>query len=105
MIIDKEQLLKPRLAEITVPFDGGEVRVRSLSRYEALRLQEAGKDDAEAIALSSGLLEPAITMEEARVLLANTSGPDLQPIVDAILGMTKLEEGAQKSGGAGADDR
>lgn len=105
MILDKEQLLKERLPELLVPFDGGEVRIRALSRWDALRLRAAGEEDAESICLSSGLLEPAITQEEAVMLLKGSTGPDLQPIVDAILGMTKLEEGAQKSGRAGPDDR
>lgn len=101
-MIDREQLLKPRLPEETVEIPGvGEVRVRALSREEVMGLQEErdkrGQAGTEAFCLSRGIVEPELSEEDARALLRASAGAELQPVVDTILRLSGLTEGAQKS--------
>lgn len=101
-MLDREQLLKPRLPEETVEIDGvGEVRVRGLSRGEVIDLQagreERGMAGTEVFCLSNGLLEPELTEDDARALLEGSPAGELQPVVDAIMRLSGLTEGAQKS--------
>jgi len=101
-VIDREVLLKARLREATVAIpDVGEVRVRALSREEVMTLQaiqaDAGALASEAFCLVRGMVEPALSEEDARTLLQGSPGAELQPVVDAILALSGLVEGAQKS--------
>jgi hypothetical protein len=105
-VISKEQLLKQALPEEEVDLPGrGTVRVRSLTRAEALQVNAAGPYDAEVIALTAGLVDPVLTADEVRQLLDATAATELQPAVDAIMRLSGMVEGAQKSGGAGPDAR
>lgn len=105
-MIDKEALLKSALPEAEVEVPGrGTVRVRALTRAEALRLQRADIVEADVIALAAGLVDPALTIEEARTLVETSSATEVvQPIITAVMELSGLIEGAQKSGRAGADD-
>jgi hypothetical protein len=105
-VISKEQLLKQALSEEEVEVPGrGTVRVRSLSRLELIRVQTAPPDEAEALALSHGLIDPVLTLDEAYEALAASEPYALQPVTDAIMRLSGMTEGAQKSGRAGADAR
>lgn len=105
-MISKEQLLKAALTEAEVEIPGrGTVRVRSLSRAEALRVTAADPLEAEVIALVGGLVEPALTEDEVRQLLDATGADELQPVINEIMRLSGMGEGAQKSGRAGPDDR
>ena len=104
-MISKEQLLKAALAESAVEIPGrGTVRVRSLTRAEALRVSSADAYDAEVIALTGGLVDPALTAEEVRQLLDATGADELQPVVDEIMRLSGMGEGAQKSSRTSPDD-
>ena len=105
-MIDKEALLKSSLRESEVEIPGrGTVRVRSLSRLERLRLNDLTHEEAEVVALSCGLVEPTLDLDEARAVLEGTEPGELQPVISEILRLSGLLEGAQKSDGTGADDR
>lgn len=104
-MIDKEQLLKQRLAEDQVDLPDGTVRIRSLTRLEALRLQASTPEDAEVLALSCGLVDPALTPAEARQALEAAGPLELEPVVKAIMELSGLGKGAQKSGRERPDDR
>jgi hypothetical protein len=105
-VISKEQLLKAALPEAEVDLPGrGAVRVRSLTRAEALRLNQMEPEDAEVYALTAGLVEPVLTDTEVRTLLEATGATELQPVVDAIMELSGMRQGAQFRGGTVADDR
>lgn len=105
-MISKEQLLKQALTEAEVEIPGrGTVRVRSLTRAQALRVSAADPLEAEVIALTGGLVEPALTADEVHQLLDATGADELQPVVDEIMRLSGMGEGAQKSRRTGADDR
>lgn len=101
-MIDRDVLLKARLPEETVELPGvGEVRVRALSRAEVIDLQEnrdkRGQVGTEVFCLARGIVDPALSEEDARQLLDVSAGAELQPAVDAIMRLSGLTEGAQKS--------
>lgn len=91
-MIDKETLLKSRLDERTITIDGvGDVRIRGLGRIEVLELQAfTDKTDAEAFVITRGFVDPALTDNEARTLLAGSPGGELQPVVDAIFDLSAM---------------
>lgn len=102
MIVDLEVLLKSRLPEAVVAIANvGEVRVRALSRSEVMELQEKrdarGPVGTEVYCLVRGIVEPALSEADARALLDASAGAELQPVVDAIMRLSGLTEGAQKS--------
>ena len=105
-MIDKETLLKSALPETEVDIPGrGTVRVRALTRAEALRLQHADIVEADALAIHHGLIEPPVTLDEAREVVAGWGATEIQPLVTAVMALSGLVEGAQKSDGEGTDDR
>lgn len=65
--VDKDLLFKPRLPESDVEIPGvGTVRVRGLSRIEAIHVQEAkGTEATERRILALGMVDPALTEAEA----------------------------------------
>lgn len=65
--MDKELLFKPRLPEANVDVPGvGVVRVRGLSRIEALHVQAAkGPEATERRILALGMVDPPLTEAEA----------------------------------------
>lgn len=74
-----------------------EVKVRGLSRAEALRLQTFNGDleEAENHILACGA---GVTDEEAREWRHNTAADIVGPVIDRICELSGLFEGAQKSG-------
>lgn len=102
MTVDRELLLKVRLAEEAVEIPGvGEVRVRALSRAELMEMHEGrdgrGQVGTEVFCLVRGLVAPALSEDDVRELLAGSPGGELQPVVDAIMRLSGMTEGAQKS--------
>lgn len=102
-MIDKAILLKPHLAEEVVELEGlGAVRVRALSRAEMLRLKrfilDQGPEAGEVYVVAHGLVEPALSEDEARAFLEGHSGPVSEAIVDAVMALSGIDEGATKSG-------
>lgn len=108
--MDKELLLKRTAAGRTreVPIDGlGVVTVRALSRGEVKRAKaEAGDDDeAEANLISMALVDPVMTPVEVAEWLDGAPAGDSVAVSDAILDLSGMSEGAQKSGVPGVRQR
>lgn len=99
-MIDKEALLKPRLAEREVEIPGvGSVRVRAMSRAEALGLRNVPPGDLAAVErymLRHGLVEPVLTPEEIVQWQQASPGAELDAVVDAIADLSGVKEGAPR---------
>src|SRR5688572_30491197 len=98
-MIDKATLLKARLAEQEVDIPGvGTVRVRALSRAEALEVQGLGGDVAaiERKILALGMVDPPLTDAEVGEWYAAAPAGELEPVCQAIVAMSGLSEGAPK---------
>jgi len=98
-ILSKEELLANRgLPEDVVEIPGlGSVRVRGLSRKEFLRLNE-GDDgfDFEDRAMSAGMLEPKLTIEEVSQLRDLSPGMELQAVFMKINELSGVGKDAAK---------
>lgn len=99
-ILSKEELLANRgLPEdvVEVPSLGGAVRVRGLSRKEFLRLNE-GDDgfDFEDRAMSAGMIEPKLTIEEVSALRDISPGMELQAVFMRINELSGVGKDAAK---------
>lgn len=100
-MIDREQFLKAALpeAELDIP-DVGTVRVRGLTRAEALGLQTI-KDDPGALEqriILLGLVEPALSADDVDAWYGSAPAGLTDLIVDAVSRLSGLGEGAAKSG-------
>ena len=110
-MIEKELLLKARLFEEDYDIDGlGTVRIRPLAWAECIEFQQwttDGRPAAEVYrrVLSRGLVDPAITEDEAGQLLGAATGGEIEALVTRIITRSGLVEGAQKSAGEGAGAR
>lgn len=100
-IISKEALLQQRFGVETYHIGGvGTVKVRSLTRGEALQVVgvERDKRDLEAQILAWSMVEPAITEEDARLWMDNSPAGELQALTQFITRLSGLSDGAPKSG-------
>lgn len=100
-MIDKDTFLKPLIPTEIVDLPGlGKIRVRGLSRAEAVALSGV-KDDAaklEQKIILYGMAEPSLTVDEvARWYDAAPAGL-IDIIVKAVERLSGLGEGAPKSG-------
>jgi phosphoribosylformylglycinamidine (FGAM) synthase-like enzyme len=101
--VNKEALFKPRLSEETFEIEGlGEVRIRSLSRSEMLKIRNKRQEGAlevvemERLLLSTALVEPALTEDEVRQWQDASAAGELEPITRAIMRISGLEDAAPK---------
>lgn len=79
---------------VAVPEWGGSVRVRGLTRGEARSLGDGTTPaDAEVFTLQHGLVEPAVTAEEAAVLLDEKGFAATERVLVAILDLSGLTPG------------
>lgn len=98
-VLSREQILARRVAGRveTVELDGGEVVVRGLSRGEA---SACGKledpDEVEALALHYGLVDPALSLEDARAWREQDESGELQKVVDEIQRLSGTAPGQGK---------
>lgn len=97
--MDKELLFKPRLAEEDVEIPGvGTVRVRALSRGEVLRAQGAkGVAAIERAMLATGMVDPALTEDEAKQWQESSPAGELEPVTRVIQRLSGMEAGADKA--------
>jgi len=99
MAVDKELLFKPRLPEADVEVEGiGTVRVRALSRDEAMKVQKVdGVAAIERKMLALALLDPVLTEAEVgRWQKASTAG-ELEPVTVKVSELSGMTEGAEKA--------
>ena len=97
--VDKAALLASRGIGLTTVSLGelGEVKVRALTRAEALSFQgEHDEADAEVKLLAVALVEPRLTEDEIRQWQQVSPAGELQPVVLAILKASGMEQDAPK---------
>lgn len=98
--ISKENLLKARFGEeeVEIP-DVGTVRVRGLTRGQALQLEgkemDAGLMERRLISLA--MVEPKLTEEEVEQWQNNTLAGELQAVMEAIVRLSGMEAHAGKA--------
>ncbi len=97
--IDKATVAQPRLAEEDFEVDGvGWVRIRALSRSQALRLEDnpsAREKDAQILAW--GIVDPLFTVAEINQWLDNSAAGELEPLSKRIAVISKMLEDAPKA--------
>lgn len=94
----KSRLLKPRLpeAEVEIP-DIGTVRVRGLSRAESMVIQGMnGLEETERKILHFGMVDPAMTEDEAGEWQNASPGAELEPVVEKIAALSGMVVNAPK---------
>lgn len=99
--MDRDTFLKPRLAEREIDLPGvGTVRVRALARDEVFACQGLKDDQAafEARVLSIGLVDPALSEDDVLEWRRNSPYDEAEAVLDAIRDLSKLSQGAAKSG-------
>lgn len=98
-MLDKEALLKARFGEEEVEIPGvGTVRVRALTRGQALQVQGTEMDVAEMERklIAWAMVEPTLTEDEVRVWQDSSPAGELQVITDAIIRLSGMEKHAAK---------
>jgi hypothetical protein len=99
--MDKALLTKPRLAEEDVEIPGvGTVRVRALSRAEAMKVtdRELPVATMEQALLSMAMVDPKLTEAEVAEWQEAAPGGELEPVVEVIQRLSGLAKKAPKSG-------
>lgn len=98
MGFDKELLFKSRLPEADVEVPGvGTIRVRGLSRDEALRVR--GTSDVATIErrmIALGCVDPVLTEDEVKRWQMACPAGELEPITATITELSGMMEGAAK---------
>lgn len=100
--MDKELLFKPRLKEAEVEVPGvGTVRVRALSRTEALMVQQvkAGPGRIEAIErkmLALAMVDPEMTEAEVGLWQKASAAGEMDPVTDKVSELSGMTKGAAK---------
>lgn len=95
--MDKADLFRPRLPEEDVEIPGGTVRVRGLSRLEAMDVQQAGGPQViERRMLALAMVDPKLTEDEVRQWQNASPASEIEPVTDAIARLSGLAPGADK---------
>lgn len=87
-----EQLAQAAALEtktVEIPELGGKVTIRSLSRAECMAFAEAPAAEAEAKAITAGMVEPTVSEEQAAQLIAGKAGVGIK-LARAILDLSGL---------------
>lgn len=98
-VLTREQILARKVAgrTETVELNGGEVVVRGLTRGEASACGKLDdQDDVEALALHYGLVDPALSLEDATAWRDQDESGELQKVVDAIQSLSGTAPGQGK---------
>lgn len=94
--LSKADLLKELFGteEVEIPGRGGTVRIRPLSRHEALTMQGVEMDAAvqERKLLALALTEPKLTERDVEAWQKAAPAGELQPLVAAIVRLSGLEQ-------------
>lgn len=101
MALTRDQLLARTSKRTEVELDGGTVIIRGMTRAEAAEMRKldeggAGPLELEAFGLATCLVEPAISIADARVWLANDEASEIQKVIDAIQRQNGQGEGQAK---------
>ena len=102
MTLDKSALLARRLGEGEHEIPGfGTVRVRAMSREELLEWRSLDGAVGDRKMLAACLLDPVLTEDEVATWEKNASPAEIKGVVDVIIELSGLGEGATKSGVSG----
>lgn len=99
-MLTREEILARVVGQevVTLP-SGGEVRVRGLTRDEALQVQEAeGTAARDNTIIALGMVEPSLTVEEVALWAQTAPAADSVTISRAVAELSGMGEGAGKSG-------
>ncbi len=98
--MDRDLLKKARLVEEDVDLPGvGTVRVRAMSRAEAMRIKDKSMSVAkmEQIILSTAMLDPVMSVDDVREWQEASGAGEIELVVAAVTRMSGLERNAGKS--------
>ena len=98
--MDKSELFKPRLPEEDVEIPGvGTVRVRGLSRAEALALNghEGSPERVERMLISKAAVDPELTPEDVAKWQEAAGAGELEPVMVAITRLSGMEMQAKEA--------
>lgn len=98
-MIDKAALLKVRFGEQTIEIpDVGEIRVRALTRGEALQVSDMKQDAAslERRVLSWAMVEPKLTEEEVGEWQDCSPAGEIQEVFQLIVRLSGMESTSAK---------
>lgn len=99
MTVDKELLFKSRLpeADVDVPGLGVTVRVRGLSRAEAMQIQKLeGTAAIERAMLAMALVDPQLSEGEVRQWQEAAPAGELEPITDKVAELSGMKQDSAK---------
>ena len=96
--MNKELLFKPRLPESDVEVPGvGTVRVRGLSRAEALLVRDAvDRAKGEQKILSLAMVDPKLTEAEVAAWQSASVALEIEAVTDKIMELSGMSESAAK---------
>lgn len=99
MLTREEILAKAVDQEVVTLPSGGKVKVRGLTRDEALQVQEAdGTAARDNTIIALGLVDPVLTVEDVAAWAVTAPAADSIEISQAIARLSGMQEGAGKSG-------
>lgn len=100
MAIDKEELLRKRLAAREYDIEGvGVVRLRALTRAEVHEMRagaDGPSDELERRMVSAAMVDPALTPDEVRQWQENSPAGELEPLTHEIMRLSGMAKGAPK---------
>ena len=98
-IVSKEALAAPRLRGEIFPLPGvGNIRIRSLSRAEALKLESAGSEATkQAMIVMFGVDAPRLTHADVNAWFEAAGAGELQGLLDRLAEISGLKEEAPKA--------
>lgn len=100
MAVDKKQLFKARLPEEEVDVPGvGTVRVRALSRAEAMKLRKLASSSVEVIErkmLALALVDPVLTEDEVGQWQEASTAGELEAVSNKVSELSGMTDGAAK---------
>lgn len=105
--LTREQILsrKTGTGKAVLP-DGSTVGIRSLTRDEVLESQELGSvGEQDTFLIATGMTDPQMSLEDVAAWAASADAGELVAVSDAIAELSRLRQGAGKSGVAGPGER
>lgn len=99
MAVSRDELFRARLNEADVDVPGlGTVRIRALSRGEALELRKLEDlEEIEQRIIAAAMVDPALTLEDVARWAACSPASELEIVSEAIARLSGLDKGAERA--------